>query len=77
MWFKRNVIDHLIGQGINQFILIGENILNFHGSTDDDYYAEWFEEVEDGWIAACNFRDFIQKNGPNITLTIISILEVP
>lgn len=61
MWFKRNVIDHLLQEGISQFILIGENVLNFHGSRDDDYYAEWFEEVEDGWIAACNFRDFIQQ----------------
>lgn len=60
MWFKRNVIDHLLREGITQFILIGENILNFHGSYEDDYYAEWFEEVEDGWIAACNFRDFVQ-----------------
>ena len=43
MWFKRNVIDHLLREGISQFILIGENILNFHGSYEDDYYAEWFE----------------------------------
>ncbi|HSZ25982.1 MAG TPA: hypothetical protein VK766_09700, partial [Cytophagaceae bacterium] len=26
-----------------------------HGS-DDCYYEEWFEDVEDGWIAALNFR---------------------
>ena len=58
MHFKRNVVDHLILQGINKFILIGENVLNFHGS-DDCYYEEWFEEVEDGWIAAINFRDFV------------------
>ena len=60
MHLKRNVIDHLLSKGINQFVLIGENLLNFHGSRDDDYYAEWFEEVEDGWIAAVNFRDFVQ-----------------
>ena len=40
--------------------MIGENIFNFHGS-DDLYYEEWFEEVEDGWIAAVNFPDFIQR----------------
>jgi hypothetical protein len=58
MHLKRNIIEHLLGKGINKFILIGENILNFHGS-DDCYYEEWFEEVEEGWIAAVNFRDFV------------------
>ncbi|MFN3403868.1 MAG: hypothetical protein ACK40G_07225 [Cytophagaceae bacterium] len=58
MHFKRNVIDHLVSQNINQFILLGENVMNFHGS-DDCYYEEWFEDIEDGWIAAVNFRDFI------------------
>ena len=58
MNLKRNVIEPLILNGINKFILIGENVLNFHGS-DDCYYEEWFEEVEDGWIAAVNFREFV------------------
>ena len=60
MHFKRNIIDHLSEYGINKYILIGENVFNFHGS-DDCYYEEWFEDVEDGWIAAINFRDFVQK----------------
>jgi len=59
MLLKRNCIELLLAEGINQFILIGENILNFHGS-DDAYYEEWFEELEDGWIAAVNFRDFVE-----------------
>ncbi len=59
MYFKRNVIDLMVGEGINKYILVGENILNFHGS-DDEYYAEWFEDVEDGWIAAVNFREFVE-----------------
>jgi len=58
MFLKRNVIDHLLKKEISQFILIGENVLNFHGS-DDSYYEEWFEDVEDGWVAAINFRDFV------------------
>lgn len=58
MHLKRNLIDYMVKQGINKFLLIGENILNFHGS-DDCYYEEWFDEVEDGWIAALNFRDFV------------------
>jgi hypothetical protein len=63
MLLKRNFIELLGQQGINKFILIGENILNFHGS-DDAYYEEWFDDVEDttppGWIAAIGFPEFIQ-----------------
>ncbi len=61
MLLKRNFIEVLMAEGINKFILIGENILNFHGS-DDSYYEEWFEEVEEeqGWIAAVSFPDFVQ-----------------
>ncbi len=40
-----------------KFILIGENVLNFHAS-DDSYYEEWFDDVEDGWIAYINFRPY-------------------
>jgi hypothetical protein len=60
MFVKREVIESMIGNGINKFILIGENVLNFHGS-DDCYYEEWFQEVEDGWIAAVNFRPHVMK----------------
>ncbi len=58
MHLKRTIIDHLTLQGINKYILIGENVLNFHGS-DDCYYEEWFEEVEEGWIVAINFAEFV------------------
>ncbi len=60
MYLKRDVIDVLMENGINKFTLIGENVLNFHYS-DDCYYEEWFEEVQDngGWIAAINFRDHV------------------
>jgi hypothetical protein len=60
MTLKRDFLEMLMMKGINKFILIGENIFNFHGS-DDLYYEEWFEEVEDGWIAAVSFPDFIQE----------------
>ncbi|MFY0627254.1 MAG: hypothetical protein JXR07_13220 [Reichenbachiella sp.] len=58
MSLKRNIVDDLVLAGINKFILIGENVLNYHGS-DDSYYEEWFEEVEDGWIVMIGFRDFV------------------
>jgi hypothetical protein len=60
MNLKRNIVEHLINEGVNKFVLIGENIMNFHGS-DDCYYEEWFEDVEDGWIAAVSFPAFIQE----------------
>ncbi len=58
MFLKRDIADVMIAEGINKFIIIGENILNFHFS-DDCYYQEWFEDVEDGWIVALNFREHV------------------
>lgn len=60
MTLKRDFLELLMQEGISKFILIGENVFNFHGS-DDLYYEEWFEEVEEGWIAAVNFPEFIQQ----------------
>ena len=46
---------------INKYIVIGENVLNFHHS-DDSYYEEWFDDVQDdGWIAFVNFQDHVLK----------------
>ena len=52
---KREVIDEFIFHGITKFILITENVLNFH-SSDDCYYEEWFEDVREksGWIVSLN-----------------------
>ena len=58
MFLKREILDLMVDEGLNKFILIGENVLNFH-SSDDCYYEEWFQEVEDGWIAAINFREHV------------------
>lgn len=58
MMLKRDLVDDMISNGIRKFILIGENVLNFHAS-DDCYYQEWFEDVEDGWIVAVNFREHV------------------
>ena len=58
MLLKRDVIDQMVGNGINHFILIGENVLNFHAS-DDCYYQEWFDDVEDGWVVAVNFQEHV------------------
>ena len=58
MFLKREVIEVMIDSGITQFILIGENVLNFHAS-EDDYYQEWFDEIENGWIVCVNFRKHV------------------
>lgn len=58
MLLKREVIDLMLADDITKFILIGENILNFH-SSDDSYYEEWFQDVEDGWIVGVNFRQHV------------------
>ena len=60
MTLKRDVIDELIPTGINKFILIGENVLNFHGA-DDCYYEEWYEDVSDegGWICFVGLLDHV------------------
>lgn len=58
MYLYRNVIEVLMDQGIKYFILSGENILTFH-ADGDDYYQEWFDNLDDGWIVCLNFRDHI------------------
>jgi hypothetical protein len=60
MYLKRDIAETLMFEGIHKFIIIGENVLNFH-SSDESYYEEWFEETnsEDGWIALLNFRDHV------------------
>lgn len=58
MFLKRDVIENMLGEGINKFIIIGENVLNYHAS-DDCYYEEWFQEVEEGWIVGLNFQEHV------------------
>jgi hypothetical protein len=69
MFLKREVMELMMNHGISKFILIGENVLNFH-SSDDSYYEEWFDDVNeaDGWIALMNFRDHVLEDfkGANI-----------
>lgn len=69
MRLKRDIIDCLQNDGICKFILIGENVLNFHHS-DDSYYEEWFEDVtdRDGWIALLNFNQHVIDDMSSIDL---------
>lgn len=67
MTLKRDIAEPMMENGINKFILIGENVLNFHYS-DDCYYEEWFEEVEDGWIALVNFHEHVIREFERIRI---------
>lgn len=67
MILKREVVDSLTNQGVTKFIVIMENVLNFHYS-DDCYYEEWFDDAEDGWIALVNMHDHVQKEFKKIRL---------
>lgn len=60
MILKREIIDVLVPEGINKFLLVGENVLNFHYS-DDCYYEEWFDDIEEGWIVAVNFQEHVLR----------------
>lgn len=62
MTLKREVIDCLVDRGIYKFILIEENVLNFH-SSDDCYYEEWWEDIRDkgGWIVALNMPEHWER----------------
>ena len=78
MTFKREVIDKLFDYKICKFILIAENVLNFH-SGDKDYYEEWNDEVneENGWIVALNMPEATQYDFKKRKLhQIIELVEM-
>ena len=58
MQLKREVLEKFMYEGINKFILIAENVLNFH-SSDSEYYQELYEETseENGWVVALNMPE--------------------
>lgn len=60
MTLKREILDELIAFDIDKLIFIGENVLNFH-SSDDCYYEECIEDIEDGWVAMLNFHEHVEK----------------
>ena len=63
MFLKHNVADPLMKVGITKFVFFCENVLNFHASPDDDYYAEWAEEVHEdgGWIVLLDTRKHVEE----------------
>ena len=79
MILKHEIIDKLALQGISKYILIAENVLNFH-SGDIDYYEEWYEEIKDnnGWIVCLNLPKFAQHDFKKAQITkYILLMEIP
>lgn len=60
MLLKQNLLELLMDEGVNKFVLIGRNVLNFHAG-DNDYYMELSEELEDGWIVGLQFPEHIKE----------------
>ncbi len=60
MFLKRNIAEPMMDKGISRFVLICENVLNYHGD-EDCYYEEWCEEILEmgGWIALVNTLDHV------------------
>jgi hypothetical protein len=61
MQLKREIVDLMIPKGIYKYIIITENVLNFH-SSDLDYYEEWYDDIKDegGWIVSINMPEQTQ-----------------
>ncbi len=79
MVFRQNVTDQLYAHGITKFILIAENVLNFH-SSDDSYYEDWQQQLEDdgGWVYLLNFPVQSKYDFTASQLTrFIGLLELP
>jgi hypothetical protein len=79
MTLRREVTDELYKEGITKFILIAENVLNFHSSSDD-YYEEWREQLADegGWAVILDMPVQTQHDFKKARLTnYISLLDFP
>jgi MFS superfamily sulfate permease-like transporter len=79
MTLRRDVTDILYAKGITKFIIIAENVLNFH-SSDDSYYEEWREQLEDdgGWVVIIDMPQQSQYDFKRARLTnFISLMEFP
>ena len=75
MTLRRNITDMMVDQGVIKFIIIAENVLNFH-SSDDSYYEDWREQLDDsgGWVTLLNMP--IQSQYDFIAARINNYIEL-
>ena len=61
MFLKRDVVDEITRYDVDKFIIISENVLNFHAG-DDDYYEEWWDDIKDygGWVTMLNVQPQVE-----------------
>ncbi len=79
MTLRRNITDVLYREGISKFILVAENVLNFH-SSDDSYYEEWYEQLADegGWVVLVDMPVQSQHDFKRSRLTnYVFLMEFP
>jgi hypothetical protein len=79
MTLRREITDNLYKSGITKFILVAENVLNFH-SSDDSYYEEWKEQLEDdhGWVVVLEMPEQSKYDFRKARLTnYVELLELP
>lgn len=76
---RREVTDGLYYEHITKFILIAENVLNFH-SSDDSYYEDWFQELneEEGWAVIINLPEQSQYDFKKARLNrYVELMDFP
>jgi len=58
LFLKQNIVDSMVTEGIQKFIVVMDHVLNFHGS-DNCYYEEWYEDIlnTNGYIVFLNVLD--------------------
>ncbi len=60
MFLKTKLVDRMTDHKISKFVIICENVMNFHGE-DDCYYEEWYDDIKDdrGWICLLNTYEHV------------------
>lgn len=79
MTIRRGITDHLYAKGITKYIIIAENVLNFH-SSDDSYYEEWREQLQDdnGWVVIVDMPGQSKYDFKKARLTnYVELMELP
>ncbi len=79
MMLRRDITDLLFARGISKFVIIAENVLNFH-SSDDSYYEEWREQLqeENGWVVLVEMPEQSKYDFKRARLTnYVEFLDLP
>ena len=78
MTLRRNITDEMNEYGICYFVLVTENVLNFH-SSDDSYYEDWMDQLtdENGWVVLLNMTEQSKHDFRKARLTnYIQLMEL-